>query len=108
MDANATDQVRVFNWRDEVLREPSFWSVDRLHMNVRGHHRVAARVLDAAGLTPPASWWSLPESEARHLPALSYYRGYVGPWVKRRLTGTSSGDGRTAKFPEWVEVTPAG
>jgi hypothetical protein len=28
------------------------------------------------------------------------------PWVKRRLTGRSSGDGRTAKFAEWTWIAP--
>jgi hypothetical protein len=27
---------------------------------------------------------------------------FVGPWVVRRLTGKSSGDGRTAKYPNLV------
>ena len=36
----------------------------------------------------------------------AYYRRYVGPWLRRRLTGTSSGDGRTAKFPEWIPIEP--
>ncbi|MFY9712808.1 MAG: SGNH/GDSL hydrolase family protein, partial [Microbacterium sp.] len=36
----------------------------------------------------------------------SYYREHVGPWVKRRVTRTSSGDGRAAKYPAWVERVP--
>jgi hypothetical protein len=28
-----------------------------------------------------------------------YYREYVLPWIGRRLTGRSSGDGRAAKRP---------
>jgi hypothetical protein len=37
---------------------------------------------------------------------LAYYRRHVLPWVQRRLTGRSSGDGRTAKLAEWSEVRP--
>ena len=37
---------------------------------------------------------------------LTYYREHVGPWVRRRLTGTSSGDGRAAKFGEWTVFEP--
>ena len=43
------DIVWAINWTDERLRNPSFWAPDRLHMNFRGHHRVAARVLDSLG-----------------------------------------------------------
>ncbi|HCU78080.1 MAG TPA: GDSL family lipase, partial [Microbacterium sp.] len=35
-----------------------------------------------------------------------YYRAHVGPWVRRRLTGTSSGDGRVPKFGDWVTIEP--
>ncbi|HET8895684.1 MAG TPA: SGNH/GDSL hydrolase family protein, partial [Protaetiibacter sp.] len=81
----------------------------RLHMNTRGHHRVAARVLDALGVMRPAEWWDLPEiTEASRLRGAAYYRTHVGPWIKRRLTGTSSGDGREPKFDGgWATVEPA-
>ncbi|WP_460773922.1 SGNH/GDSL hydrolase family protein [Microbacterium sp. GXF7504] len=101
------DVVRALNWPDRELATPGYWAADRLHMNARGHHRVAARVLTALGLEPPAEWWSLPaDTTNAHLGGLAYYRTHVGPWVKRRLTGRSSGDGRVAKFGEWVELAP--
>jgi hypothetical protein len=100
------DVVRALNWPDTELSRAPYWSEDRLHMNTHGHHRVAARVLHALGYEPPAEWWS-PSS---HPPAgpngYAYYREYVGPWVKRRVTRTSSGDGRAAKYAAWVERTP--
>lgn len=105
--AERPDIVRALNWPDRELSTPPFWSEDRLHMNVRGHHRVAARVLDALGLEVPGEWWSLPE-----LPNLdpqrsaAYYRNHVGPWVRRRLSGTSSGDGRQPKHPVWTQTRP--
>jgi hypothetical protein len=37
----------------------------------------------------------------------AYYRDHVAPWVHRRLTGTSSGDGRQAKYPVFDTVGPA-
>ncbi|WP_221584383.1 SGNH/GDSL hydrolase family protein [Microbacterium sp. G2-8] len=96
--------VWAVNWTDEELRDPAYWSPDRLHMNFRGHHRVAARVLDALGVGAPIDWWSLPEQPAAHLESRDYYRAHVLPWVRRRLTGRSSGDGRAPKFAEWTQV----
>lgn len=107
--ADRPDVVRALNWPDRELSTPGYWSQDRLHMNARGHHRVAARVLAALGQEPPATWWSLPElPDAVRLRSATYYREHVGPWVRRRLTGTSSGDGREPKHPGWTEVAPAG
>ena len=102
------DIIRAFNWPDRELSTPAYWSEDRLHMNSRGHHRVAARVLTALGMEPPAEWWSLPAlPEGARMRAGSYYREHLGPWVQRRLTGTSSGDGREAKHPEFTEIQPS-
>ncbi|MGO1954952.1 SGNH/GDSL hydrolase family protein [Microbacterium sp.] len=98
------DIVWAINWTDERLRDPSFWAPDRLHMNFRGHHRVAARVLDSLGMHPDASWWDHPDSAEAHLGTREYYRAHVAPWVKRRVTGRSSGDGREPKHPDWVAV----
>ncbi|MGW9112692.1 SGNH/GDSL hydrolase family protein [Microbacterium sp. NPDC055683] len=105
--AHRPDVVRALNWPDRVLSQPRFWSHDRLHMNVRGHHRVAARVLDALGAGAPEAWWDVPGEEMRHLGGAAYYRAHVLPWIRRRVTRRSSGDGRAAKFADWVEVAPA-
>ncbi len=100
------DVIRALNWPDTELSQPRYWSQDRLHMNANGHHRVAARVLSAVGVEPPARWWT-PSTELPTGPAgLAYYREFVGPWVRRRLTRTSSGDGRSAKYAQWAERRP--
>ena len=107
--ADRDDIVRALNWYDRTLTHPSYWSADRLHMNERGHHRVAARVLGALGLDAPGEWWSLPA--AAPAPALArgeYFREHLAPWVRRRLTGRSSGDGREPKFGSWIDVAPRG
>ena len=102
-----TDVVRALNWPDRRLSTPAFWSADRLHMNTRGHHRVAARVLNALGVAAPDAWWDLPTDAATaHLGGLAYYRTHVGPWVRRRLTGRPAGDGRVAKYADWIELAP--
>lgn len=106
--AGRDDVVVALNWPDAALSDPSYWSEDRLHMNARGHHRVAARVLDALGERVPGGWWSLPElPDAARLARGEYFREHLGPWFRRRLTGTSSGDGREPKFGgQWIEVQP--
>jgi len=106
--ASRPDVVRAYNWFDAELATPPFWSEDRLHMNSRGHHRVAARVLDALGVEPHPEWWSLPLLPPAGARGAAYYREHVGPWVRRRLTGTSSGDGREPKFGGgWNAVAPS-
>lgn len=104
--ANRPDVIRALNWPDRELSMGRYWSDDRLHMNTAGHHRVAARVLHGLGFEPPAQWWA-PDAGGPGAPGgFAYYRQHVGPWMRRRLTGTSSGDGRTAKYPTWVERAP--
>ncbi|MFL0409751.1 SGNH/GDSL hydrolase family protein [Microbacterium paludicola] len=102
------DVVRALNWPDRELAQAPFWSADRLHMNARGHHRVAARVLTALGFEPDPAWWSLPVDDSGvRLRGAEYYRTHVGPWLRRRLTRTSSGDGRLPKFAEWQQIRPS-
>ncbi|MFC7927568.1 SGNH/GDSL hydrolase family protein [Microbacterium laevaniformans] len=107
--AERPDVVRALNWPDAELSDPSFWSQDRLHMNSRGHHRVAARVLASLGERVPDGWWSMPEiTDVARLAQREYMREHLGPWVRRRLTGTSSGDGRQPKFGgTWMQVDPS-
>ncbi|WP_179206655.1 SGNH/GDSL hydrolase family protein [Microbacterium esteraromaticum] len=100
------DVVQALNWPDTELSQPKYWSEDRLHMNTHGHHRVAARVLHALQLNPPEEWWSPTSTPTAGPSGLKYYREFVGPWIKRRVTRTSSGDGRTAKYADWVERHP--
>lgn len=105
--ADRPDVIRALNWPDRELSRPPYWSEDRLHMNSAGHHRVAARVLQALGHEPPETWWAPVETLGAGPSGLAYYREFVGPWVRRRVTRTSSGDGRLAKYPEWVQRVPA-
>ncbi|WP_460802110.1 SGNH/GDSL hydrolase family protein [Microbacterium sp. GXF6406] len=104
--AGRDDVIRALNWPDQELARGAYWSEDRLHMNAAGHHRVAARVLHALGYEPPAEWWAPSATASAGPSGFAYYREHVGPWMKRRITRTSSGDGRTAKYPSWVERVP--
>jgi lysophospholipase L1-like esterase len=112
---HGVEMVNVFG--DQELRHPRYWSADRLHLNSRGHHRVATLVLPALGFAaPPPLPQHAPAAEAvstltpaarRGLAANArYYREHVLPWIQRRLRGTSSGDHRTAKFPVWTPIAP--
>lgn len=89
-------------WHDEEFHNPRLWSEDRLHMGPAGHRRVAAHVLAALGVDHEASWLDKPEPPARRsfVSDVRWARRYLAPWVKRRLTGRSSGDTITAKRPE--------
>lgn len=97
------------NWNDPLLPNRQYWSPDRLHLGPVGHRRVAANVLRALDRPVPEDW----VLEAEEVPAptridnLQHTRKHVLPWVGRRLTGRSSGDGRSAKFGEWVWVPNA-
>jgi lysophospholipase L1-like esterase len=105
--AGRDDIVTAYNWPDVELSTPAYWAADRLHLNARGHHRVAARVLESLGLEPPQAWWTSTDlPTAPRLGRAQYFRQHLGPWVRRRLTGTSSGDDREPKYPAFVEVAP--
>ncbi|WP_336992107.1 SGNH/GDSL hydrolase family protein [Leucobacter sp. VD1] len=96
------------NWSDPELAQRQYWSPDRLHLAPIGHHRVAANVLRALDRPAPIDWVldAAPVAAPSRREQLRYTREHVVPWVRRRLTGRSSGDGRTAKYAEWTWVTP--
>jgi lysophospholipase L1-like esterase len=98
--------VDVFG--DAEIRDPRYWSVDRLHLNTDGHHRVAGLVLHALGHAPPPGPATGTPLGGRGVTANArYYREHVLPWVQRRLRGRSSGDDRDPKHPSWHLVEPA-
>jgi lysophospholipase L1-like esterase len=92
-------------WSDTEFDHSLMWSVDRLHLSGIGHRRVAAHVLTALGVAPDPEWFAVPPPIPR--PSWAAARGadlrwagqHLAPWVKRRLTGRSSGDLITAKRP---------
>ncbi|HXR69821.1 SGNH/GDSL hydrolase family protein [Actinocrinis sp.] len=105
---------------DQEIRDPRYWTIDRLHLNSHGHERVAGLVLHALGFAPApgsfaASDATLTTPSGSVTAAVSaqgvttnarYYREHVLPWINRRLRGRSSGDNREAKHPHWQLVTP--
>lgn len=95
----------VDNYRDVEMRRAAYWSPDRLHMSPLGHARVAARVLKALGVDA-----ELPRAASEDPPApgrwenFAFAGRYLVPWFARRVSGRSSGDRRSAKYPEWTRV----
>jgi len=92
-------------WEDDEFQNPLLWSDDRLHLSTAGHQRVAAHVLTKLGVEPDPRWWASPGQPPRlswpaaRVEDLRWARVHLVPWVKRRLTGRSSGDLLGAKRP---------
>lgn len=90
-----------------IFEDVRAWADDRLHLSPLGHGRLAAAAADTLDVPGHIGWGALPEGEVpgRSLRSeAAWVRQHVGPWVGRRLTGRSSGDGRTAKLPEPVSL----
>ncbi|MFE1412011.1 SGNH/GDSL hydrolase family protein [Streptomyces sp. NPDC085524] len=97
-----------------ALGDQRMWDVDRLHLTAEGHRRVAEAVWQTLGLPAEQDWRAeLPAAEppgwgVRRAQDLSFARQHLIPWIGRRLTGRSSGDGRPAKRPELLPYAPCG
>ena len=104
-------------WSMRALKDIRAWSPDRLHLTTEGHRQVARRACEVLGI-PAEADWRVPLPPARHsadLPGRSQWlaarrqdarwaREYAGPWLRRRLVGTSSGDGVPPKRPDLLPV----
>ncbi|MEV6996932.1 SGNH/GDSL hydrolase family protein [Streptomyces sp. NPDC093982] len=89
------------------LRDPRLWDVDRLHLSAEGHRRVAEAVWQTLGYDPEDTEWRTPMPAtlppgwtSRRVADARFARQHLLPWIGRRLTGRSSGDGRPAKRPD--------
>ncbi|WP_406210911.1 SGNH/GDSL hydrolase family protein [Kitasatospora sp. NBC_01560] len=88
------------------------WAEDRLHLSPEGHRRVADAVLEALGRPVGYDWraplpTAAPAGRAGKLAAdARWARTHLGPWIGRRLTGRSSGDGRPPKRAELLPYGP--
>jgi lysophospholipase L1-like esterase len=89
-----------------ALADQRLWADDRLHLTGEGHRRVAEAVCQHLGHPAVSDWCApLPPSPALSWPArrradVRFAREHLVPWIGRRLTGRSSGDGRAPKRPE--------
>nr|WP_307816070.1 SGNH/GDSL hydrolase family protein [Myceligenerans indicum] len=93
-------------WGTRSLFDFRLWAGDRIHLLPEGHERVKNAALVGLGLPPDDDTWDEPLPPAPRQTRIeatkanaAWAKEHVAPWVKRRVTGTSSGDGRTAKWP---------
>jgi lysophospholipase L1-like esterase len=108
--------LHVDLWSMRVLGDPREWCEDRLHLASDGHRRVALRACEVAGVPVTDDWREpLPPDRSGAQPwrtarqqDLHWARTYAVPWLRRRLRGTSSGDGMTPKRPDLVPYQTIG
>jgi lysophospholipase L1-like esterase len=109
--ARRNDAHVIDLWGMDALRDWRMWAPDRIHLTSEGHRRVALNALTALGFTTPDTGWAeplppaAPTSRADAARATAQWsREYLGPWVRRRVRGQSSGDSLSAKRPTVTEV----
>jgi lysophospholipase L1-like esterase len=97
--------VVLDSWRMRPAHPELMWSEDRLHLGPLGHRAVAIEVLDTLGvpheLELPDPTGALGETPFRagKRADLDWVLRHAAPWIKRRVTGRSSGDGVSPKRP---------
>lgn len=93
------------------LGDPRMWADDRLHPNEEAHRRVAEAVWQRLGYPAEFAWdvplppGARPAWGARRRADLRFTGEHLLPWIGRRLTGRSSGDGREPKRPALAPLT---
>lgn len=90
----------------DFFKDARFLAFDRLHLNADGHWRVSQGVLEILGY-PFDSAWRIPLPPAKKTPWIKarfigvlWFFVFALPWIIRRIQGRSSGDNRSAKYPE--------
>ncbi|MBZ5737874.1 SGNH/GDSL hydrolase family protein [Nocardioides mangrovi] len=96
-------------WNLREYRDWRYWDADRMHMGPAGHQRMAIAVLDTLGvphhLEPlPLVDAPAPTRAEQRRENLTWVREMAIPWVHRRLTGRSSGDGLDPKRPTLAPI----
>lgn len=96
--AQIYDCLLVDFWGVGTYDDERLWSADRLHLSPLGHRVTAEAVLQALGLGESA--WRTPPAEPpregfvqRRSKDAAWFGAHAGPWLMRRLRGTSSGAG---------------
>ena len=108
-------------WSMRALKDVRLWSPDRLHLTTQGHQQVARRTCEVLGIGVTEDTWlpppaRPPAAQPGRSPRLSppwaaarrrdarWVREYAGPWLRRRVSGGSSGDGVPPKRPDLLPL----
>jgi len=88
-----------------ISTDPRIWCEDRLHLNAEGHRRLSIGMASLIGAEREDWLTALPPMAgpgrlAGAAEDLRWAWAFFIPWIGRRLTGRSSGDGRFPKRPE--------
>ena len=107
--AERHDAILVDQWRMRDIELPAVMDDDRMHLNAAGHTWMAARVLDALGVghelaPPPLAPIPVLSRRERLAENARWTREFLAPWVHRRITGRSSGDGLDPKRPTLAPI----
>jgi lysophospholipase L1-like esterase len=91
-------------WRLREYRDWGYWDQDRLHMGPAGHQRMAVEVLNVlgieGGLAPlPLAAHGQVVGRDRRTANVAWAKEHAVPWVRRRVTGRSSGDTISPRWP---------
>lgn len=91
-----------------IFEDRRAWADDRLHLSALGHERLAIAAAESVGVPVELDWMrpfdGAPLRRTMRT-EVDWWRSYVTPWVGRRVTGRSSGDGRVAKQPDPIRLT---
>lgn len=96
-------------WRMRDAPSWAIWDEDRMHLNSYGHTHIAIAVLQRLGIEATIPEPALPPRRLR-TPAearrenLQWAGRHAVPWVRRRLTGRSSGDTVSPKRPTLTPI----
>ena len=109
--------VVLDQWGAAWIQDARMWDPgDRIHLTAEGHRRTALAAAAALGVPVAGDGtdWRTPLEPAPRPPVrevvaqeAAWVRGFVVPWVGRRIRGRSSGDGRLPKraHPERLGAT---
>jgi hypothetical protein len=96
-------------WRFSEYYDWGMWAQDRMHMSPAGHTNMAKRVLtvlehDHSIEVPPMTPVPTPSRTEAFRANARWVREFAAPWVVRRVTGKSSGDGLTPRYGELTRL----
>lgn len=109
--AEAYDCYLLNFWEIKSLNQSAVWDEDRLHLNPLGHALTAQLAMQKLGWRQPDDSVEIvqtktPGSVSRVVGHARWAKNHGAPWLGRRLSGRSSGDGIEPKYWSYVDVFP--